>query len=626
MKKKLKMILTCTLALAILVTATLTAASQSKIKSFSDVPKNYWGYQTIMDMTKLGLFKGTTEAVNGVATFSPEKTMTRAEFITVVLRAAYPVEAGKVTNTAGVWWKGYYDLALKKSLLAIYELDSGDLNKPMTREEMAMVLVRCVNMQGETAEKWVSTDKIADYSTIKAYYRSFVRECFSLGLICGVDAKGTFAPSKSLTRAEAATVLNRLIDKTQRIAVEFDDNAVIPDGNGNSNIGNNPDNDTGNTGSSNGGNTGSGSGNNTTGSNNNNGSGSDDTEKLELPWDKEGSKQPKDYTWAEYAALSIQLQMAFQRSFGNDAAFESWMNQAQAAVIPKNPWEEEGAKQPWNYTWAEFEALTTMQQLAFQETFESSEAFLNWMNSVGGNASEESDDNNVQSFPWNEPGAKQPIQYTWAEFEGLTGVQQVAFQNTFVSSEAFEAWMTAAQGNSGNTGDVSQLNPWEIAGSKQPSQYTWEEFETLNAEQKENFYDWFGSTEAFETWMTAAQKNSGNTGDVSQLNPWEIPGGKQPSQYTWEEFEALNAEQKENFYDWFGSTEAFETWMTVAQGNSGNPGDVSQLNPWDIPGGKQPSQYTWEEFEALNAEQKENFYDWFGSTEAFETWMTAAQA
>lgn len=52
--------------------------------------------------------------------------------------------------------------------------------------------------------------------------------------------------------------------------------------------------------------------------------------------------------------------------------------------------------------------------------------------------------------PWEERGAKQPEDYTWAEFEALTGNQQLAFQSAIGGYEAFDRWMNKAQGNSGN--------------------------------------------------------------------------------------------------------------------------------------------------------------------------------
>lgn len=66
---------------------TISEETTADLSSFSDVPSTHWAYKNIMAMTSKGLFSGTTTPVNGVGTFAPDKTMTRAEFVTVVMRA-----------------------------------------------------------------------------------------------------------------------------------------------------------------------------------------------------------------------------------------------------------------------------------------------------------------------------------------------------------------------------------------------------------------------------------------------------------------------------------------------------------------------------------------------------------
>lgn len=149
--------------------------------------------------------------------------MTRAELLTAVLRAVYPDEAAKVQNAPGQWWLGYYNLALNYGLLYSGKLDDGAMDRPMNRQEMAMVLVRAMRLNGESISKLVAESQIADYSSIGAQYQMYVRECFSKGVICVVDSKCTFAPQKSLTRAEEATVLFRLGFADERVAVVFAD-------------------------------------------------------------------------------------------------------------------------------------------------------------------------------------------------------------------------------------------------------------------------------------------------------------------------------------------------------------------------------------------------------------------
>ena len=47
-----------------------------------------------------------------------------------------------------------------------------------------------------------------------------------------------------------------------------------------------------------------------------------------------------------------------------------------------SPWEN-GGKQPEDYTWEEFEALSDEQQMAFQNSFEDNKDFENWYYKVG---------------------------------------------------------------------------------------------------------------------------------------------------------------------------------------------------------------------------------------------------
>ncbi len=165
----------------------------------------------------------------------------------------------------------------------------------------------------------------------------------------------------------------------------------------------------------------------------NNVQGENQTVTEENPWDKKGAKQPADYTWAEFEALSGAQQIAFQNDMGADG-FEEWMNRAQGTTVEK-PWDKKGAKQPADYTWEEFESLTGEQQIAFQNDMGADE-FENWMNRA---------QNKPAENPWDKKGAKQPADYTWAEFEALEPSQQIEFQTSFDSIEAFDAWLVANQ-------------------------------------------------------------------------------------------------------------------------------------------------------------------------------------
>lgn len=392
----------------LIMMVSMSATMHAESISFSDVPAAYWGYTTIMRMTSTGMFQGTSEPINGVGTFMPEKVMTRAEFITAVLRAIYPEESKYVQNGLAKWWYGYYNMALNCGLLYADELNQGAMDLPMSRQEMAMVLVRGMAIKGEEPLKLVSESQIADYTAIGAHYQEYVRKCFSLGLICGVDANGTFAPEKSLTRAEAATVLCRLVFASERVQVSFlDDGAetsentstvggllkpveneeVIRPSSGNSRPDKNNTSDTsGNKGNN------SSDDDDTTGDKNNgvdknNSSDKNDNTSIE------DTKEPEDPRDKIYKKITLDKVLAMnddeRQDFRdwlekNGETYEGWLNDHQEdPEIELPPWEE-GGKSPDRYTLNEYLNLSDDFKYAFEQYFGSQDDFYAWLESKTG--------------------------------------------------------------------------------------------------------------------------------------------------------------------------------------------------------------------------------------------------
>ena len=309
----------------------------------------------------------------------------------------------------------------------------------------------------------------------------------------------------------------------------------------------------------------------------------------EIPWEDKNVKEPKqpeDYTLEEYEDLEDPQQLAFRVWLGNEE-FEAWLLEVQTPK-EENPWEKPGAKQPKDYTWEEFQALTIAQQVAFQNHL-GEKGFQTWLDKI---------QKELNKNPWEKPGAKQPEDYTFADYEALTAAQQMAFQK-HLGAEGFEAWLNKVQGQ-----EQPAANPWEVPGAKQPADYTWAEFEALTAAQQMAFQNYLGEA-GFEAWLNKVQ-------DQAEANPWEVSGAKQPADYTWAEFEALTAAQQVAFQKYLGEA-GFEVWLNKVQ-------DQAEANPWDAPGAKKPEDYTYEEFEALTAAQQMAFQDYLGP-EAFDAWL-----
>jgi hypothetical protein len=194
------------------------------LKGFKDVPNaSFWAYDAVMSMTEMGLFSGTTAPdSNGMGLFSPDEKMTKAQFITVVTRHLFANSLANMT-AEGPWYAPNWNIAVEMGILT--EDDFGGveyLNTPISRQEMAYIITNVLKYKEDLPTSLIDKSQIADYHTIGAYYADYVRTCYSAGILAGVDMKGTFAPLATVTRAQGAVILYRLINPDVRVSVDLD--------------------------------------------------------------------------------------------------------------------------------------------------------------------------------------------------------------------------------------------------------------------------------------------------------------------------------------------------------------------------------------------------------------------
>ncbi len=199
------------------VDVSVTPQSQAANIAFGDI-EGHWAKDDIMAMCEgeNPLFKGTGD-VNGVPQFSPDKTMTGHEFVTVICRAMYPNEIKALQNGES-WWAPTYRVATSHGLVSD---DAESLKDPISRQKMAKIMAKVLKQKGEDTSKLVSPSKIPDYNNIGEFYQHDVRVVYSLGIIQGTDGSGNFNPTMTVTRAQGATILCRLLDPSCRKAVDF---------------------------------------------------------------------------------------------------------------------------------------------------------------------------------------------------------------------------------------------------------------------------------------------------------------------------------------------------------------------------------------------------------------------
>lgn len=196
-------------------TATTVVPVPQTIKTFSDVKPDAWYHGVVMNLVGRGGIGGYP---NG--TFAPNKGITNGEFLKIAYISATG-DSGKVSGAGKHWASGVLESAVEKGIVKNSEITISDLNTPITRNEMARVLVRLAEYRGEGK---VDTSKAAsvmgDYSSIKPEYKYYVEQAYMKGLIAGMDAQGNFVGGKGGTRAEASAMIVRLLQENERVQVK----------------------------------------------------------------------------------------------------------------------------------------------------------------------------------------------------------------------------------------------------------------------------------------------------------------------------------------------------------------------------------------------------------------------
>ena len=231
MKRKLIRGLTVLLCAVILFSAAPITARADSVTGFPDVPEGIWYETELGKIMQAQAQMGVNNIIGGYpdGTFQPQREVTRGEFLKMIFEAAQSSgnQIALTVNEAqrNAHWAGkYYTMAEADNVLIADPYASGsgvqvmfpctydELNEPMTRYEMAVVLNNvCRNI---AMQKTVNIDApethISDYAQIPAQYVTAVEQMYGKGLLTG-DENAFFLGDETLTRAQAATVLYRFL-------------------------------------------------------------------------------------------------------------------------------------------------------------------------------------------------------------------------------------------------------------------------------------------------------------------------------------------------------------------------------------------------------------------------------
>lgn len=181
--KKVALVIAAISMMVLCMMPVYAAGSDDTVNSFKDVDKSHWAASEIMKGVQQGYVAGYTDQ-----TFKPNAEVTRAEYVKMVV-AALKLE---VTEKEGTWYVPYVEAARAHKLVLTTDFVKGDWNTPMSRQEMSRVAARAVGESTTEDDKWM-------YLATKK------------GLITGVDKKGTLGAQLKTTRAQAVTIIERVL-------------------------------------------------------------------------------------------------------------------------------------------------------------------------------------------------------------------------------------------------------------------------------------------------------------------------------------------------------------------------------------------------------------------------------
>lgn len=182
---------------------------------FDDIQDN-WSKDNILFLSSRKIIEGV-----GNNKFNPNKNISRAEYLTMIIRAlninVTPKDKSKFKDVQpNEWYHDFVETALELDLITGYEDNTFKPNKSVTRQEMTAIAEKALHYEKD--QQPIIDENILDVLEIyndKDNIGSWARTCVAIAtkynLVKG-KANNLFDPNGISTRAEGATIVKRLYD------------------------------------------------------------------------------------------------------------------------------------------------------------------------------------------------------------------------------------------------------------------------------------------------------------------------------------------------------------------------------------------------------------------------------
>jgi hypothetical protein len=189
-------------------TISISVTPSSVSSRFSDMAQYPSAIPSVEFLYQNGVVNGVTSSL-----YSPASPITRAAFVTMLCRA-FQFESAGTTSFPDVPSDSYYaqSVAAAKALGIVTGSNGLFLpDRQLTRQEAMTMLYRAMLAKGQTLPVSQSVlSAFSDADQVYPYARDAVSAMVQLGVVQGYSS-GKLAPRNSITRAEMAVILHRVL-------------------------------------------------------------------------------------------------------------------------------------------------------------------------------------------------------------------------------------------------------------------------------------------------------------------------------------------------------------------------------------------------------------------------------
>lgn len=184
-------------------------SSEPEKPVFSDIHEAEWAGDAIVYLYQRQVIQG-----DGDGAFRPNDPVTRAEFVTMIVKCFDLFDDGAQMNFSDVlqtdWFYPYVASAVQAGIIQGVEPERFAPEEYLTREQMAVIVDRTAIYASIPISQAEETAAFSDAQEISPYARESVERMQAAGIVNGMG-DNRFAPGEVSTRAQVCTILYKLI-------------------------------------------------------------------------------------------------------------------------------------------------------------------------------------------------------------------------------------------------------------------------------------------------------------------------------------------------------------------------------------------------------------------------------